>query len=456
MIVEKISKKTFFKGRIFLLRAILLWVILLAFVSVLVNTFNARRYDLIDSFLPCVFLLFLWILFVLTIKGYLYWPAVLIVSSLSLVAYYLLWHYGTMIPESWLLLSLTIVIGGILLGSVFSVILVLIHGLVLITVTLLQINGVIHYVSWDETPMIGSALVATLSFVTMAVISCLSNREIEKALQKAKKSELELKKERDHLELEVEKRVKELKKIQLERIINLYKFADFGRLTVGLFHDIANPLTQVSLSLSKIEYQAKNELSTELNKIEPAIKRAIRGTKQMERLIVSVRKQVQQQESKLVYKPWIEMEAVVENFEYKAKEVRVQLNLVGKKEVKTFGNSIRFYQLASNLVSNALDSYYEIKRKENRKVIVKLDTDKKNLILTVEDFGCGINKEITEKIFDPLFTTKDFKRGSGVGLYISKNIVEKEFEGKIEVKSKINEGSVFTVTFPIKNKPDGK
>ena len=144
----------------------------------------------------------------------------------------------------------------------------------------------------------------------------------------------------------------------------------------------------------------------------------------------------------------------MENFEYKAKELKVQLSLVGKKDIKTFGNSIRFYQLVSNLVSNALDSYYEIKRKENRKVIVKLDTDKNYLVLTVEDFGCGINKEIIEKIFDPLFTTKDFKRGSGVGLYISKNIVEKEFEGKIKVKSKINEGSTFIVTFPIKNKPN--
>ena len=78
-----------------------------------------------------------------------------------MVAYYLLGYYGTMVPEGWLLLSLTIVMGGILFGSIFSVVLVIIHGVFLMGVTFLQIKGVIHYVSWDETPMMGSAMKAT-------------------------------------------------------------------------------------------------------------------------------------------------------------------------------------------------------------------------------------------------------------------------------------------------------
>ena len=236
----------------------------------------------------------------------------------------------------------------------------------------------------------GSILVAIFTFLVIAIISWLYNRELEKALRLTKKSELELKKERNNLEIEVEKRTKELKSVHLERMVNLYKFADFGRLTAGMFHDISNPLTQVSLSLSNIELQTKNKISSELNKLEPTIRRATNGIKQMEKMIVSVRKQIQQQETNSSYKPWVEIQAAMENFGYKARVMKIQINSIYKKEICTFGNSIRFYQLVSNLISNALDSYHEIQREENRKIIVELGADKNEIILTVEDFGCGI------------------------------------------------------------------
>ncbi|MDD2224825.1 MAG: HAMP domain-containing sensor histidine kinase [Candidatus Shapirobacteria bacterium] len=376
--------------------------------------------------------------------------------ALSLSAHYLEFRFGTIIPQAWILLALTIVVGGILIGSNFSFFLVIIHGIVLLLLTCLQKNGILKYQTWDQSPMIGSILVAIFTLLIIAIVSWLYNREIEKALKRAKKSENDLKKERDNLEIEVEKRTKELKKVQLERMVNLYKFADFGRLTAGMFHDIVNPLTQVSLSLSNIELQTKNKISSELNKIDPVVRRAIKGTRQMEKLIVSVRKQVQQQETNCIYEPWVEIETVMENFEYKAKEMKIQVNIIGNKKICTFGNSLRFYQLVSNLISNAIDSYYEIKRKENRKINIKLDTNGSEVILIVEDFGCGIDEETKQKIFDPLFTTKDTKRGTGIGLYITKTIVEKEFGGKIEVESKLKKGTLFTIKFPIKMKPDEK
>ena len=242
--------------------------------------------------------------------------------------------------------------------------------------------------------------------------------------------------------------------MQLEKVINLYKFADFGRLTAGLFHDIANPLTQVSLNLSNIKYQTNNNLFHNLKKITPVIKRAISGTKQMEKMVLSVRKQIQQQETKNIYNPLREIEMVVENFEYKCKKMGVKIEVNGERKIHTFGNSLRFYQLVSNLISNSIDAYYDIKREENRKIIVELDIEENEIVLIVKDFGCGIDEEHVNKIFDPLFTTKCLERGSGIGLYISKEIVEKEFNGTIEVKSKLKEGTNFMVKFPIKKKTE--
>jgi len=443
--------------KLLLLVVILRGIIFLSLITVLVNVvINGVQYDFLFEFIPGLFLGIFLFLLGLVKKGYLFVPSFVLILILSLIAYYLGICFGVVISYFWILLILVIVLAGILFTVRFTLFLIGIHVLLIFLLTFLQINNRIGYSSWTIEPTWGSTLVKSVILCVICLVSWLSNREVEKALRLARNSEVVLKRERDNLEIEVEKRTKELKTVQLEKMVNLYKFADFGRLTAGMFHDIANPLTQVSLSLSNIELQTKNKMSYELNKIEPTIKRAIKGTKQMEKLVMSVRKQIQQQETKSNFRPWIEIVSVVKSFEYRAKEMKIQLSIIGKKEISTFGNPIRFYQLVSNLISNALDSYYEVKRDKNRKIIVELETNRDEIILKVEDFGCGISEEIKQKIFDPLFTTKDSEKGTGIGLYITKAIVEKEFGGKIEVKSKLNEGTLFTIRFPIRKKPDEK
>ena len=68
--------------------------------------------------------------------------------------------------------------------------------------------------------------------------------------------------------------------------------------------------------------------------------------------------------------------------------------------------------------------------------------------ITITDFGCGISKDILPYIFDPFFTTKPIGEGTGMGLAISYQIIEKH-GGKIEVISEFGEGAEFVVTLPI-------
>jgi len=435
-----------------LLVIILRGVVFLSLVAVIVNlATSGYQYNFLFEFVPCLFLGFFLFLLGLAKRGYLFVPSFILILILSLVAYYLGFGFGTITPNVWILLILTIVLAGILVTARFTLFLIGTHLSLIFILTFLQINHQIEYKSWTIEPVWGSILVKSIILSIIGLVSWLSNREIEKALKRAKKSEVELKKERDGLEIEVKRRTEELKKAQLEKLTIFYRFSNYGRIAAGLFHDIANPLTQVSLSLSRIEYQAKNKLLPELKEIEPIVKRAINGTKQMEKFMMMLKKQIQQQEMEKNYKPWEEIKMVMENFEYKARKMKVQMNVVHKKNIYTVGNSLRFYQMVSNLISNALDSYHEVQREENRKIFIRLDTNKKNeILLTVKDYGCGMNEKIMKKIFDPWFTTKDPKRGTGVGLYMTKKIVEEEFKGRINVRSKLNKGTLFIVEFPIK------
>jgi signal transduction histidine kinase len=68
-----------------------------------------------------------------------------------------------------------------------------------------------------------------------------------------------------------------------------------------------------------------------------------------------------------------------------------------------------------------------------------------HLIIEVSDNGCGMDEETREKIFDPFYTTKEDMKGSGLGLFVSKNLIE-DLGGLIEVESKVGKGSTFRVT----------
>jgi signal transduction histidine kinase len=76
-----------------------------------------------------------------------------------------------------------------------------------------------------------------------------------------------------------------------------------------------------------------------------------------------------------------------------------------------------------------------------------MDESKENqLIIEISDNGRGMDEKILKKIFDPFFTTNLSEEGTGLGMYIVHNLIEK-IGGRIQVESKLGEGSKFTLMF---------
>jgi signal transduction histidine kinase len=71
----------------------------------------------------------------------------------------------------------------------------------------------------------------------------------------------------------------------------------------------------------------------------------------------------------------------------------------------------------------------------------------KRVILEIADTGCGMDEDVLEKIYDPLFTTKEPGKGTGLGLFVVKQVAD-ECGWEIEARSKRMEGTVFKITFP--------
>ena len=103
-------------------------------------------------------------------------------------------------------------------------------------------------------------------------------------------------------------------------------------------------------------------------------------------------------------------------------------------------------QVLLNLVSNAIQA-----GEKGQTVSISAAVTENNIIIEVADRGAGIPPENLQKVFEPFFTTKAPDKGTGLGLFVSRNIVE-TLGGEIEVQSRVGEGSNFKVILPRRSK----
>jgi len=135
------------------------------------------------------------------------------------------------------------------------------------------------------------------------------------------------------------------------------------------------------------------------------------------------------------------------NIVKKAFEVnKISLHVENKSEgiVNTYSHEVM--QVILNMLKNSEDVFKDKKQTDGYVKIRVYDQDDK-VKIEIEDNAGGIPKEIFDKIFEPYFSTKKEKNGSGLGLYMSKTIIEEHCKGKIDV-SNTKEGALFCITLP--------
>jgi len=121
--------------------------------------------------------------------------------------------------------------------------------------------------------------------------------------------------------------------------------------------------------------------------------------------------------------------------------IEVKTTSEGKESSYVYKNE--FIQVLLNLIKNAKDalSCNDVK---NPQINIFSICRKDKLVVEVCDNAGGIKEEIMEKIFEPYYSTKDEKHGTGLGLYMSKMIIEEHLEGKLSVRNS-KEGACFTI-----------
>ena len=133
---------------------------------------------------------------------------------------------------------------------------------------------------------------------------------------------------------------------------------------------------------------------------------------------------------------------------FSSQNINIKIKNTELSERLLFKNEL--IQILLNIINNAKDAFAE-KNVENPLIQISFSEDEKYQNILIEDNAKGIDKKIIGNIFEPYFSTKTQKNGSGLGLYICKTILEKDNLGTIKVENK-NDGAVFTIVI---NKKSG-
>ena len=132
--------------------------------------------------------------------------------------------------------------------------------------------------------------------------------------------------------------------------------------------------------------------------------------------------------------------------DYDAKRHGIEVKSTIESNLIINGNEADFKMIILNLLQNAIKAM-----PNGGKLQIEASKEKRSIILNIQDTGIGMSKEQIKRIFEPFYSGNSQAKGSGLGLAIVRSLVEK-FSGKISVKSKLNQGSLFSLKLPLKKK----
>ena len=224
-------------------------------------------------------------------------------------------------------------------------------------------------------------------------------------------------------------KIQTLQKILIEK----QKYMELGKLVAGIAHQILNPLTSIDVPLQLIE----RDLVTDDQTIYEYVKSIKVSTDRIKGLVKSLKHlnyNSADMNEEVVLRDILDSVITLIPRDIKGR-IDFQINI--EKDYIVKGNTAAFNHIFLNLISNAVDAITG--KGEIRFEIVKHEHD---LAVSVADTGTGISEEDLPKIFDMDFTTKSVGKGTGLGLYMVRNLV-KRMGWEIQVESRAGAGTIF-------------
>ncbi|HEY2018031.1 MAG TPA: ATP-binding protein, partial [Bryobacteraceae bacterium] len=256
-----------------------------------------------------------------------------------------------------------------------------------------------------------------------------------------------------NLETKVEERSQQLKAAQ-KKLLHNDRLASLGQLSASVAHEINNPISGV-LNLSMLLQRMLKDDGVPPARIEEFRKYLSQVTNETARVgrivsdLLAFSRRSKPQRVPADLNKIVKLTLSLVQHKMKLSNVEVEANL--REDLPSAQcDASQIQQVVLNLLLNAAEA---TQGKSERRVVVTTAGGEGEVWLAVSDNGEGIPPENLAKIFDPFFTTKSEGKGVGLGLAVSYGIIQAH-GGDIEVKSKVGEGTTFTVFLPLEQHSD--
>jgi len=310
----------------------------------------------------------------------------------------------------------------------------------------------------DLSLAMGLASFIGISIRNLELIQALesANRELEQRVAK-RTADLEQSRaklalqhqelERTYFELEEEtaQRVAALEELRdKERLLlQQSRLAALGEMISNIAHQWRQPLNELGLIVQELPMMYDKGFFSR-DYLKESVTKFMKVLAHMSKTIDDFRNFFRPDKEKVTFKVSQVVQSALGLVEesFRQKEIEIRIEAVGDPVI--VGHPNEFSQVILNILFNARDAFLARPELVPRQIVLRILQEGDKAVLTISDNAGGIPEEIIDKIFDPYFTTRGPEQGTGIGLYLSKIIIEKNIPGRLTVTN-TGQGASFRI-----------
>ena len=279
-----------------------------------------------------------------------------------------------------------------------------------------------------------------------------TNEELQKEIHERKIAQEALAVKQGQLEnlnLNLEQRVAEEveKNLQKDRILfHQARLAAMGELLNNIAHQWRQPLNNLGLLIQKAHFEyEEGKLDRESSAI--SVNRCMEILRYLSNIISAFQSFFRPEGDRREFDPFEVVEKTVSLVRASFEQNGITIRIVNDGTLPIIGYDVEFSHAILHLLNNARDALIQ-RRTPKPAIDIRCWCENRENVVTVNDNAGGIPEEIADKIFDPYFTTKFQSQGTGIGLYMSKMLIEKNMGGRLSARN-TSEGAEFTIRLPV-------
>lgn len=282
-----------------------------------------------------------------------------------------------------------------------------------------------------------------------------------------KQAQIELEQLNQNLERTVAERTVDLQQsmAQLQsaqqQLVEQEKLAALGGLVAGVAHEVNTPLG-IAVTATSVIREATQELNFAFSnqtltshQFASLMERVSQGSEMLESNLNRAAKLIrdfkqtavdQVSESRSDFNVMQVLDALIASLHPETRKVPVSPQLRGDHTIQMSSLPGVLTQVVSNLILNSVNHAFS--EHTNPTIVITLSESDESVLIEYTDNGCGVDPSLHQKIFEPFFTSKRGKGGSGLGLNLVFNLVTRKLKGQLAFESKSNEGVYYRISLP--------